>query len=434
MTILGEIIRRYGFWFVDALSGAQVRTYLSDLEKKMQGKTNASTGDLQKLLEHAVRTTVFYAAFKNYSGITDFPVIKKSQIKEKYDQFISTEYKNKPLHKVMTSGTSGERFMMLQDINKKKRVIAELLYFLQTSGFRLGYRYIYARVWFEDNRKSKLTQIAHNMLMFDCSSLSDDSLNRLYQILCHGNSIKCLAGYATFLEALAVYFNKKGYTPDMFDLEIVVSGAERLDQSTKALLKKIFGCTVVSRYANNENGFLAQQGLNDDEFILNTAHYFFETLKLDTDDPAPYGKPARLIVTDIYNRAMPLIRYDTGDIVIAKEYKKGGILKTVLTELSGRCDDFLYDIRGNKICPHFVALNFRKYDRLHLYQLVQDSSTNFTLRLEGTRGVYDDKDVSQSVQGLVGEDAVVNIVHMDKIPLTASGKFKKVICNYRPEQ
>ena len=314
--MFSETIRRYGFWFVDALSGGQVRQYVLDLEKKLQVNLDTSSGDLRNILNHAVNTTEFYKPFRGFSNITDFPIIKKSLIKGKYDQFMSSEYKNKRLHKVSTSGSTGERFFLLQDMQKRKRVIAELIYFYEQCGFHLGYKYVYLRIWHRGNKKSKLVEIAENLIMFDCSSLSDASLDRLYELLMKDRSIKCLAGYATSLKAVAFYFEKKGYNPGMFNLEIISSGAESLEPQAKALLKKVFGCPVISRYSNNENGILAQQPIDSDHFILNTAHYFFETLRLDTDETAPYGEPARLVVTDIYNYAMPLIRYDTEDIVI----------------------------------------------------------------------------------------------------------------------
>ena len=431
ITIFGETIRRHGFWVFDALSGGEVKKYLLDMEKKMQREFDAPSDDLEKLLNHAVNTTEFYGKFKGYSSIKDFPIITKKLVNEKYNQFFSSEYKNKPLHKVMTSGSTGERFTMQQDSHKRKRVITELIYFLEKSGFKLGYRHVYAKVWFSGNQQAKLTRLAHNMIMFDCSVLSENSLHRLYQILQKGNYVKCLTGYATCLEAIALYFDKKGYTPDMFDMEIIVSGAERLEHRAKALLKKVFGCTVVSRYANNENGFLAQQPIDDDYFILNNAHYCFETLQLDADEPAPYGERARLVVTDIYNHATPLIRYDTGDIVIAGLSGNDGAKEMILTELSGRKDEIIYDTRENKINPHFVSLTFRRFDRLPQFQFIQESLKNFTVKLENVRGVYDDEDIKKTVKELVGADANVKIEHVDKIPLLSSGKLKKIICNYK---
>jgi phenylacetate-CoA ligase len=428
--MISEAIRRYGFWSFDAVSGGHVRQYVSDIEKKLQGNSDASSNDLRKLLDHAANTTDFYDKYKDYAGIGDFPVIKKSLVKEKYNQFISSEYRNKSLYKISTSGSTGERFAMLQDKQKRKRVIAELIYFLGQCGFRLGFRNVYAKVWIEEDKKTKVEKLTHNTIMFDCSSLSDDSLNGLYQVLRRGNSVKCLTGYANSLAAIAYYFDKKGYTPDMFDMRIVVSGAERLEPSVKSLLKKVFGCTVVSRYANHENGFLAQQSINGDNFMLNTAHYFFEALRLDADEPAPYEEPARLVLTDLYNYAMPLIRYDTEDIVIMKMSGNTGSEKKILADISGRCDEIIYDTAGNKIHHQAVAVKFFRYEHLLLYQFIQNGLRDFTIKLQGVKGIYEDKDVKETVRKIVGADADVKIEHVEKIPHLSSGKFKRVICNY----
>ena len=430
--MFSETIRRYGFWTFDALSGGHVRKYLQNIKKKLGTEEDVFSDELRNILDHAVNTTGFYKGYKGYSNIKDFPVIKKSLIKEKYDQFISSEYKNKSLYKMQTSGTTGERFVMLLDKKKRKRVIAELIYFFERCGFKLGYKHVYARVLSADNKKIKLELIAQNKVWFDCSFLSDASMETLYEMLHKDKSIKCLIGYANFLTAIAAYFDKKNYTPDMFNIEMVVSGAERLEPEAKDLLKKIFGCTVVSRYGNIENGILAQQTNDGDNFFLNTAHYFFETLKLDSDEPAPFGELARLVVTDLYNYAMPLIRYDTDDIVVAMPVNKGSA-KMLLTELSGRKEDIIYDTRGNMINPCAIALGFRRYDLLPRFQFIQESPKGFTLKLEGARGLYEDKNMRKTVEGLVGQDAVIKIEHLDKIPHLSSGKFRKIICKYKKQ-
>lgn len=413
----------------DALGGGQVRKSYLEMKSKLEIKPTTSS-ELQKLMKHAADTTEFYKAFRGYSDIRDFPIIKKSMIKENYDRFISSAFRDKPLHIMKTSGSSGERFAALQNKEKRKRVLAEVIYFNELCGFHLGERYIYSRVWFRDNQKSNLVQMAQNMLPLDCSSLTDKSLHELAILLQNDSSIKLLMGYATSLGVVADYFVRQSFTPDRFNLKLIVSGSERLDAPDKARLKKAFGCPVVSRYSNQENGILAQQGTQGDTFFLNTAHYYFEFLQLDCDEPAPIGQQARLILTDLYNRAMPFIRYDTGDIVIGGEQEADGVRKTVLKDVSGRSEEIIYDTRGNKISPHSVALDFRQFDRLSQYQFVQDSQIHYTVKLVGACGVYDDRNVRQSLHSLVGEDAVIEIVHLDEIPRAASGKTKKVICKW----
>jgi len=128
---------------------------------------------------------------------------------------------------------------------------------------------------------------------------------------------------------------------------------------------------------------------------------------------------------------MPLIRYDTEDIVIMETSGENSHRKYILTELSGRKADIIYDTRGNQISPHFVALTFRCYDKLPQFQLIQNSLKQFTLKLEGARGKYDDNDFKETIRELVGTDAIVEIEHVDKIPHLSSGKFRKIICDYK---
>jgi phenylacetate-CoA ligase len=429
--MFSETIRRYGFWLFDALSGGRIRKNFLDLDRKLQGGADTTSDDLRKLLDHAVHTTDFYGRFRGYSGITEFPVIKKKLVRDHYDQFISSDYKNKPLHKMSTSGSSGERFVMLQDRQKRKRVLAEVLYFHERCGFRLGSRYVYVKVWNKEGKKHKLIRLAENLVMFDCSCLSDKSMQGLFELLKKDRAIKCLTGYANSLAAIASYFDQRGYTPDMFHIEIVACGAERIEPRSKALLEKVFGCPVVSRYSNQENGVLAQQPVCGENFILNTAHYFFETLRLDADEPASDGEPARLVLTDLYNYAMPLIRYDTEDIVVTGISGEAGAKRKVLTDISGRKEDIIYDTRGNMLNPYLIALAFRRYDRLPRFQFIQENQKKFTLKLEGVRGMYADDDFRQTVEKLVGKDAVITIEHMDQIPHLSSGKFRRMICNYK---
>lgn len=427
--MISEKARQYGFWFVDALTGSLVRNYYWNLKNKLE-KIPEYSPELNMLLSHAVNTTEFYKSLNRYSDINDFPIIRKSLIKDNYNQFISSAFRGKPLHAMKTTGTGGERFTVLQNKEKRKRVLAELIYFNERCGFDLGERYIYYRSWFQDNQKNKLVQIAENMLPISCMSLSDDALRKFFVLLQKDKSIKMLKVFASTLSAIVDYSERNIFKPDIFSLKIIISGAERLDPLERRRAEKVFGCKVVSRYANQENGLFAQQDIDSDTYILNTAHYYFEFLNLDSNEPAAYGQPARLIVTDLYNWAMPLIRYDTGDIVIADVSEFNGLHKTILTDISGRTDEIIYDSHGNKISPHAPRLAFHQYDRMRQYQLIQDDLKHFTLRLEGVCGIYNDEDIRHSLQKIIGLDAEVKIEHMEKIPHTSSGKFKKVICNY----
>ena len=66
-------------------------------------------------------------------------------------------------------------------------------------------------------------------------------------------------------------------------------------------------------YGNNENGFLACQVGEEDRYTVDLYNFYIEMLRLDSDDPVKPGELGRIVVTDFYNKAFPMIRYDTGD-------------------------------------------------------------------------------------------------------------------------
>ncbi len=91
--------------------------------------------------------------------------------------------------------------------------------------------------------------------------------------------------------------------------------SETLNDYTKQTIEKYFGVPVYSRYSNLENGILAQQVPgSDNRYFINTASYVLEIFKMNEDVPAACRRTlGRIMVTDLYNYAMPMIRYDTGD-------------------------------------------------------------------------------------------------------------------------
>ena len=84
-------------------------------------------------------------------------------------------------------------------------------------------------------------------------------------------------------------------------------------------LRKVFGCNVVSRYSNQENGILAQELVDSDYFVINNASYWIEFLKLIQMWGADIGELSRVVVTDLFNYATPVIRYDTGDLAVVEK-------------------------------------------------------------------------------------------------------------------
>ncbi len=134
-------------------------------------------------------------------------------------------------------------------------------------------------------------------------------------------------------------------------------------------------------------------------------------------------------MTDLYNFAVPLIRYDTGDIAIKESEKDGWT--TALKTIQGRKVDVIYDTKGSRLTPHTWSVYMWKFNKLKQYQFIQNDAREYTLRVNGAKGVYKDEDLVSHLKSVLGNDADITIEHVEGIPALASGKFKKTVCNYQ---
>jgi phenylacetate-CoA ligase len=437
--LFGEWIRRTVFWMLDFLRGSSVRKHYLDIQSIMDNGMDPNVRKIREqhlnsILKYATENVEFYKQFRGYASLESFPVIDKNIIRKAYDDFHSPEYIGANVVLMHTSGSTGTPFVVRQDKNKRNRVYAEMMYFWSRADYQIGMRYIFLRIWTAMNRKSVLSAWARNMLMIDIQRQDAEYQEQIRHTLKSDHKIIMLLGYANILDNLATYLLAQGDTPDMFSLRSVISIAEMLPENTREKLKKVFACDVVSSYSNQENGTLAQECLENKEFHLNSASYYFELLKLDSDEPAEIGEVGRIVITDLFNHAMPLIRYDTGDTATWKAQPECGWHSQAFSVIQGRMRDFLYDTKGDRMSPYIIAMLMWPFDKLLQYQIIQEGAKQYVLKLNGAMGHYDDAVFVNLVREALGKEAEVTIEHVNEIPVLASGKRKNAVCNYVKEQ
>lgn len=423
-------MRNRGFWTIDWLKGRTVRKHYIDIKNTMQRKENVNKAreSLQSLLTHATQNCSFYAPFAN-TPISEFPIIDKDLIRSRHSEFLAKPFVTAKLHRMSTSGSTGTPFSVVQNYEKRSRVLAEIVYFGELCGYTIGQRYAFIRSWNSQSRKSPLESFLQNLIAIDTSRLDEESLETMRSLLKRDKRLSCILGYASSLDLLAQHLLEKGETPESFKrMKVVISGSEILSDKARRNLKRVFGCNVVSRYSNQENGLIAQE-ISDNLFLINSASYYLEFLKPNSDDYAQPGELSRIVLTDLFNYAMPMIRYDTGDLAIFDEHPDYG---RVITSIEGRVRDFFYDTQDRLLSPSAITVQMWKFDRLRQFQFIQDGRAKYLLKVNGARGVYEDDDFIEVIENIVGKNANITIEHVDGIPQLQSGKFRQVICNYRP--
>ena len=421
---------RYLAWrALDGLKGDSVYKRKKEIESCMNDENYYQkyiSEKLDNLISFATSHTSFYEKYKN-CNIVDFPVINKNTIMYDFDAFKSDNFINRPVHEMSTSGSTGRPFKILQDMGKRKQVLAEIMYFSELVGYKVGNKIVYLRNLEKYNSKNNFKQFLQNESLIYTQKYDDLSLNRITDELIKMEKGTTILGYASTLQAVSSFMEKNNISAK--NVTGIISGAETITNKTRQLVKKQFNCPVVSRYSNQEMGILAQD-YDEDKFTLNRASYFFEILDMEKDKPIELGQVGRIVITDLYNYAMPMIRYDTGDLGIMDKNDKG----YYLSKIYGRKLDLLYTTSNEPLS--FFALDdfFEPNTDIEQYQIIQNDRTHVTINLIMKEGKnIDEQWCIEGVKSVMGNDCNVSIEYLDTIPITNSGKFRYVICNYRPD-
>ncbi|MEC3907985.1 CoF synthetase [Tamlana sp. 2201CG12-4] len=427
-------MRNTSFWLIDTLKGGNVKTHLDEISFVLNNPQSTESlkirqQHLENLLKHASETTPFYFDYKGTKNINEFPVIRKTVVQGDFKSFQSAPYIKKQNYKVSTSGSTGIPFFLFQDTNKRNRNRADVLYFSGQSNFKLGNRLFELEVWRSHNKKGRLASWMQNITQFDVSRLTDSRISEFISILRNYKGEKNILGFASSLEQISQYLDRNYVDLKDLNLNSVIANSEYLNYYTKTTLGKHFNTPVLSRYSSEEVGVIAQQTNHSTEhFIINHASYYVELLDLNDDKPVKPGEFGRIVVTDLFNYSMPLIRYDTGDIAKLLQLENG---QTKFEKIEGRKMDLIYDTKGNIVSSFVVYTKFYNYyNLLKQYQFIQQGEKEYEIVLNIIDTFPHEQALIDSIKKDFGNDAKVTISFVDEIPLLSSGKRKKVVNNY----
>ena len=211
-----------------------------------------------------------------------------------------------------------------------------------------------------------------------------------------------------------------------FAIRSIIPISESMPSVVRERLHEQFSCPVQAWYSNEENGIMGIQSANGTSYYIDSENFHIEILKMDSDEPCEDGELGRIVITDLRNRAMPIIRYDTGDLAKAKHEIRGDRYRLFLTEIYGRRSDTIYDTKGNALTPFIITNNLWDVPGLLQYRFIQETETEYTLELNGDPEKMDVEDILGRIRPYFGENAVITTVFVDEIPVLASGKRKYI--------
>lgn len=379
---------------------------------------------LNEILNFATMFSDYYKKYKGYHTLQDFPVVDKSHLKEHWDEIAVKEYENLEDNCCKyTSGSTGTPFKMVMDRYKHCRWIAGNKVFRANVGIPSHTKTLFVSGTVADKNIPVERQIRDNVYYLDGKHHDDISFFGLLKRL-ENEEFETLTGMASYLEHLA-HFILDGKAPECkCQLKGVFSVSETLKEITRKTISEYFGCPVYVLYANEENGVLAVEDGSGLGSRANTADFYFEVLKMDSNEPAEEGEVGRLVITDFFNKAFPVIRYENGDLVSKKTMEDG---KVYITEILGRKTDTLYTTDGRMV-HYFNSISFLEpFMDIKQFQLIQEDYHNFTWILNTTNHTYEDMIVKECKE-LFGRESNWKFEYVDDIPKLRSGKVRMTVC------
>ena len=432
-------IRRQLFWLKDRLHGGALWNEYCDVMRMMQNTDYANQvrkERLKNLLDYAAYNTSYYASLKGQYDLSQYPVVNKTIYRERYSDFVVPDNQIPgqvgKVHIQKTSGSTGTPFEIRQDTRCRTRRLATIKAMNELVGFHsfdtLMHLRAFAHYWggTECIRYDK----SLNIVYADNANLNEDKIRKIVDALIAYN-VRFVRGYVTSVDLITQYIVDRGIELPVHPT--FIAGGELLPKNLQKRIINQMHCHVVSQYANEENGVFGQSAIDGEPttIFLNNANTIIEVMKMDADSPAEKNEMGRVVVTDLTDYAFPMIRYEIGDVAMIGDVDaKGTILS--LKNLAGRSQDMILRTDGTKI-DLFNSIPKEVYNNpdVKQWQFIQKTANLYTL-IMNSRVSNDSwlKELKESLNELLGQDAIVEIQIVDALPVLNSGKRKVVVNEY----
>ncbi|MEX0719964.1 MAG: AMP-binding protein [Balneolaceae bacterium] len=396
------------FYIYDLLSQRQLSNKYKEIKKLHNGDTNLDKELVEKYLK----------GWGLYPELTKNSVMNKTDVLRLVQKVDSSDVHNW----AYTGGSYGEPLRV--PYSKKRAIIrtATFRYFNEEAGYSLGDSFALIRA----KDKSPFKKFLRNETIIIPMDVSESKISEIIEML-KKNEVSFLMGYPTVMYDLAIFLNKYPDRKEELKVNSLLSASEMLEDEKRQFIYDVFGCSFVDRYANEEVGMIAQQKEFGGEYYTNKYGVITEVVDPETLQPVQEGEKGKVLVTDIYNDLIPIVRYDTGDLAVAGRYENGRLV--TIKKVIGREIEKIFDTKGNSVSSLALGpLIYKPLSRegqVMQFQLAQISKIEYILRIKGKEEQIHDSLQKELLSGLkkhLGSKAEIIIKPMANIPPQPSGK------------
>lgn len=307
-------------------NGPKVPWLLAWLERT-QWASPASLRDLQnerlrRLIKHAYEQSTFYRRRLNAAGVMQhirtvddleaLPLLTREDVREHFPEIKAANADRFRPQLGTTSGTSGARLEFLRDLDTMGIGSAVMWRFWRWHGARFQHRF--AQIISLVNAEATGAQpirysLGSRRLTLRLRSLDPDNLDVAIEHLARFQPDVIRCGSTTLLTYVARYLLRQ--QAPRIRPRMVTAGGERVFPDQRQIVEEAFGVPLVEGYGNWEYVVFAG------ECERGRLHFapemgYVEILK--NGRRLPPGEVGEIVITSLWNRSFPFLRYAIGDV------------------------------------------------------------------------------------------------------------------------
>jgi phenylacetate-CoA ligase len=314
--------------------------------------------------------------------LADLPTLEKRELQQSQDELLARPRVRRVTRKI-TGGSTGEPVTVVKNRTATAREMAASWLGYGWFGVRMGDRA--ARFWgspasLKRRLRFAAADLAMHRVRFSAFAFDENDLERYWE-RCKTFRPDYFYGYVSMLEAFASFVRRRGYDGKSLGLKSVVTTSEVLSPPQRRLIENAFGAPVQNEYGSGEVGPIAYE-CEEGSLHVMSENLVLEVLRPD-GAPAVVGEAGELVVTDLNNRAMPLVRYRLGDYGVPGVPCECGRGFPVLEKVWGRAYDFVQRPDGRRYHGEFFMYLFEDLRAEGLcvdqFQVVQSGPTTLEI-------------------------------------------------------
>lgn len=432
----------YGFKLRRERYGSEYRRILEDIDLSLSPKDKELEGSIIRFLVEAVDSVPGYrdvladSSARNSGNLSDiasilnrFPITEKDQLRKSRKSYVSNDLKGKVVinHTSGSTGTPLEIVTNSFSLQFNYAFFHRFLFEVGVSEFERSATFA-GRILVPKRQRSSVfwrKNYAMNTLLLSSYHISRKNA-KAYLAALESWKPAYIDSYPSAIYELASLLRELDIKPGM-KLKAIVTSSETLFEYQRKVIEEVFDCAVFDHYGCAEQAVVAfqTQGRKGSPYLVPAQYCLVEVID-ESGNPVSPGREGRLICTNLFNSAMPLIRYDIGDRAVLKEYYSGTSFAKSLASISGRADDVITTSDGIKVGRLDPMLKGLK--GIKEAQIVQHSFDLIEIRLVVFDGVsVDEERLIGLLKDRVGDKFDVKINYLKSIPRSSSGKFRSVI-------